>query len=203
MATPSKMKLFSGPASAFARKTRVVVHELGLAERIDVQMVSPQRDVAALSALNPLGKIPVLETDAGALYDSSVICEYLIVTFGDDRMLPKSGPARWVVLSRAALGDGIVEAGMLARLERLRDPSDPATTAWQMEKMRRGLDAVEASASGFPSEPDLGCIAIGCAIGWLHFRLPDLDLLGARPQTRRWYESLAARPSFLATAPQG
>ena len=69
------MKLYTNPASPFARKCRVIAHELGLKlEEIDVNA----RDNDSLRAVNPLKKIPALVLDDGsALFDSPVICEYL------------------------------------------------------------------------------------------------------------------------------
>ncbi|MEO8135135.1 MAG: glutathione S-transferase N-terminal domain-containing protein, partial [Betaproteobacteria bacterium] len=74
------MKLYIASASPFARKTAIVVAEHGLESRVEqlpvaTTPVSPHPDVARS---NPLVKIPTLVLDDGnALYDSSVICEYL------------------------------------------------------------------------------------------------------------------------------
>jgi len=203
------MQLIYGAASGFSRKARVVAHELGLTARLDLCLINAQKDVAALSELNPLGKIPVLVDRDSIIFDSVVICEYLCALYGGEQLLPLSGPARWQVLTWAALGDGLTEAGMLARAEAGRDRSDRPSPAlqWQLDKIRRGLDRVEVGAGDgtlmASREIDLGQIAVACALGWIVFRLPNLDLFATRPQLASWFERIHARPSLQATIPQG
>lgn len=197
------MQLFYGSASGFSRKARIVALELELP--LELQQVNAQADVGTLAELNPLGKIPVLRRADTSIYDSSVICEYLCATFGGDRLLPVAGPDRWQILTWAALGDGINEAGMQVRAEEARDKAS-AALQWQADKVRRGLDRVEIGARDGSlvgaRELDLGQIAVACAIGWLRFRLPHLDTLDSRPRLASWYERLQARSSFQATAPR-
>ena len=73
---------------------------------------------------NPLGKMPCLLLEDGtALYDSRVIIEFLQDEAGTDRLVPKSGLARYKALTRAALADGITDAALLMVYEgRFRDP---------------------------------------------------------------------------------
>ena len=95
------MKLYWSSRSPFVRKVMVCAHECGLAARIEcvrtlVMMTRPNPD---LLPVNPLGKIPTLVLDDGsALYDSTVICEYLDSLHGGSRLFPESGPARWTAM---------------------------------------------------------------------------------------------------------
>ena len=76
------MILWQNKYSPFARKVLVLAHELGVRERISLQDTDPHSDESLRSA-NPLCKIPTLILDDGrVLYDSRVICEYLL-TLGD------------------------------------------------------------------------------------------------------------------------
>ena len=76
------MILWQNKYSPFARKVLVLAHELGVREQISLQDTDPHSDESLRSA-NPLCKIPTLILDDGrALYDSRVICEYLL-TLGD------------------------------------------------------------------------------------------------------------------------
>ena len=69
------MKLYTNPASPFARKARVIAHELGI--KLEEIATAPFQD-ETFRRVNPLGKIPVLLLDDGSvLIDSPVICEYL------------------------------------------------------------------------------------------------------------------------------
>ena len=92
------MKLHWSPRSPFVRKVMIFAHEVGLAARIE-----PVRTVVAMSQanrdllkVNPVGKIPTLITDEGeALYDSTVICEYLDSLHSGARYFPQAPRERW------------------------------------------------------------------------------------------------------------
>lgn len=69
-------------------------------------------------ALNPLGKIQTLVTKDGlALFDSAVICEYLDTLHDGPRLFPGFGRPRWEALRAQALGDGVMDAAVLWRVE--------------------------------------------------------------------------------------
>lgn len=61
------MKLFCNATSPFARKVRVALHEMGLAERVEEIITDPfaAAPPPELLAANPLSRIPTLITDEG------------------------------------------------------------------------------------------------------------------------------------------
>ena len=61
------MKLYHSPASPFVRKVMVVLHETGQMDDVAIETVSTTAldPAEALSAKNPLSKIPALERDDG------------------------------------------------------------------------------------------------------------------------------------------
>ncbi len=200
------MQLHYAAASPFVRKVLVVAQECGLGERIEAvaRQVSPVAPEDALNQDNPLGKIPCLVADEGvALYDSAVICQYLD-SLGGGRLLPASGPARWLVLRREALADGIMDAAVGTRYETFLRPEALRWPAWiegQQGKVRRALDALEAEAGGFGTAVDLGTIAVACALGYLDLRFAADEWRAGRPALAAWHEAFAARPALRATAP--
>ena len=52
------------------------------------------------------------------------------------------------------------------------------------------LDALERVK--FAENPTIGEITVGCALGYLDFRLPDLDWRGTRPKLAAWYREILA-----------
>jgi glutathione S-transferase len=154
---------------------------------------------------NPLGKVPTLITDDGkALYDSRVICEYLASLGGSNSIFPAEGSARWQALVDQALGDGLLDAALLARYEGMLRPEPNRFQPWlagQMEKIGSCLDVIEAECEGYGERVDIGTITIGCALGYLDFRFADLDWRRDHPKAARWFETFSARPSMAATAP--
>jgi glutathione S-transferase len=49
--------------------------------------------------------------------------------------------------------------------------------------------------------PSLADIAVGCALGYLDFRFPQIDWRTPHPNLARLVQKLAQRPSFAATLP--
>jgi glutathione S-transferase len=199
------MKLQYSPNSPYVRKIVVLALELGISEHIvrETVTLSPYEPNAEVVKLNPLGKIPVLETDAGqALFDSSVACEYLSAMAGDQQWYPPNGPARWHALRCNALANGMLEAAQLARFEASR-PEGVRYDKWrdaQLAKLSRGLAWLEQA---LPAEQDIGAIAVACAIAWIEFRFPELSWRSASPQLTAWFERFSTRSSFASTRHPG
>jgi glutathione S-transferase len=201
----SAMQLFYSATSPFVRKCLVSALELGVRERLTLHSAAPHpvnRD-AGLVARNPLGQVPTLITDEGAvLYDSRVICEYLN-TLGDGRLLPE-GALRFDALTDQALADGIMAAAVLIRYEMTARPEALRWQDWidgQMAKVTGGIQDLAQRASLLGSRVDVGTIAVGCALGYLDFRYSDLGWQKKWPALAAWWRGFAERPSMAATRP--
>jgi glutathione S-transferase len=200
------MKIFYAAASPYVRKCLVAAHELGLRERIELVPAAahPVNRDRTIVAHNPLGKVPTLIADDGAvLYDSRVICEYLNA-LGDGHLLPPQGAARIGVLVEQSLADGIMDAAVLARYETAVRPENLRWNDWtagQLDKVTCGLADFEARAKRFGGRVDLGTIALGCALGYLDFRFASLAWREKHPGMAAWFERFGARESMVATRP--
>ena len=200
------MKLHWSPRSPFARKVMVCAHELGIAARIEkvYTLVSLRKPNSDMLTVNPLGRIPALVLDDGAvLYDSIVICEYLDATFGP-KLFPATGLARWDALRRHALADGMLETGILWLGERTRPEAQQSTELHVAleTKLRSALAAAESDADRLRSDsPDIGDLTLGVALGYLDFRYAHLNWRDTAPRLASAYAALAARPSLRDTEP--
>jgi glutathione S-transferase len=194
---------FSG-LSPYVRKVNIVAHEHGLADRLRLTPVNTRSEPEKIAPHNPLGKIPVLITDAGdTIYDSPVICEYLDAEFGNHRLLPAAGPRRWQIMTLVALADGLLDAALLVRHERAR-PAGEQSAEWtelQLGKVHRALGYFEEIVDTFSSELDMAQVAVGAAVGYIPLRLLDLDGLPKWPKLKAWYAKQSLRPSFKNTTP--
>ncbi len=201
------MKLYFNPASPFVRKVRVTAMETGQHKNIDEvsSTVSPVKANTDVAKSNPLAKIPTLVTDDGmALFDSPVICEYLDSLHSGRKLFPPGGRERWAALRLQAVGDGILDAGILCRYEAVLRPQQLQWADWiagQKGKWQAGLDLLEQDAAALAGEPTIGSITAACALGWLDFRYGDDDWRRGRPQLARWFEEFSRRPSMQATMP--
>ncbi len=202
------MKLIGSLTSPYVRKVRIVMAEKKLDAQFELEDVWG-RD--AILKSNPLGKVPCLVLDGGeAVFDSRVIVEYLDTLSPVGKLIPASGRERVEVRTWEALADGLLDASILARLEANWPgrAEGQRSQAWIDRQMSRVHGAVKAMAQGLGDKPfcagnhfTLADIAVGCALGYLAFRFPAIDWRGEHPNLDRLYEKLAARPSFVETAP--
>ncbi|HJO75905.1 MAG TPA: glutathione S-transferase N-terminal domain-containing protein [Rhodospirillales bacterium] len=198
------MKLRYSLASPYARKVTVTAIETGLEDQLEKILSKPFDANTKIGDVNPLGKIPALILDDGqVLYDSPVICEYLDSLHDGDKLFPASGDARWRALKLQALGDGMTDAGVACRMEGLR-PEEFQYDKWvrrQTAVIFRSMDALENGMDALEGPLSIGHVAIACSIGWLEFRLSDLNWRGERPGLAAWFEDFSDRPSMIQTAP--
>jgi len=197
------MKILFSPFSPYVRKCLVTAMELGLNERITLlpSNAHPINRDREIIAVNPLGKVPTFFTDDGqALYDSRVICEYLNDLAGGS--LFPSGAARWPTLTLQSLGDGMLDAALLARYEDVARPEALHWADWkaaQLDKVATSLAALEATPQVLAGRVDIGVIAIGCALWYLDLRFPDLGWRDRCPQVAAWYAAYSQRPAMAMT----
>lgn len=157
---------------------------------------------------NPLGKVPCLVMeDGGALFDSRVIVEYVDTLSPVARLIPQSGRERAAVKCWEAIADGVLDAAVGIVKERQR-PDGLRNDEWiarQYGKIHASLDAMNKSlgehAHCMGINHSLADVAVGCALGYLDFRFPDLDWRTGHPNLARLFEKLSTRQSFIDTVP--
>lgn len=200
------LKLIYSPTSPFVRKCMVVAAELGLTDRLEKVSgtANPVNRDASIVAVNPLGQVPTLITDDGhAIHDSRVICEYLNA-LGNGSFFPASGNARWEALTNQSMADGMLDAALLGRYEMGLRPEEYRWADWvsgQVDKINKGLDMFEKSIGQIGDRLDIGTVTLGCTLGYLDFRYPDLGWREGHPALARWYETFSQRPSMQESAP--
>jgi len=194
------MELHFSPGSPFARKVRILIREKGLTNVVAELLENPHLDSPQLLALNPLGKVPVLSSDEGPIFDSPVICEYLDALGPGPSLLGQNRIERLHILRQQALADGIMDAAVASVLEQRRSDTLPSAhwlRRWS-SAIRRGVDSLSTAPQ--PAF-DLGGIAVYCALAYLDFRLPEVEWRRAHPPLAQWVEVVSGRPSCRETAP--
>jgi glutathione S-transferase len=192
---------YSG-ASPFVRKVRVAATEVGLSGRIELlpcDVWAPDSDIVRD---NPLGKVPALISAEGTFVGSTLCCEYLDSLHVGPKLIPLEREARFRTWRRHALADGIMEAAVAHVIEALRRPPEfvyPGFLERQRQKIHYTLRVIEADLPW--SDIDIASITLACALGYLDFRLPDLDWRRMHPKTTAWDAVWAERPSMRATRP--
>ena len=201
------MKLIGSITSPYVRKVRIVMAE----KKLDYQWVLEDVWAAdsAIVAANPLGKVPCLVMEGGeAVFDSRVIVEYLDTLSPVGKLIPAQGRERAEVKTWEALGDGLLDAAILARLEATwaGRTEQQRSAAWIERQMGKIEDALKAMSTGLAEKPfcsgvhfSLSDVAVGCALGYLDLRFSQINWRESYPNLARLQEKLLKRASFVET----
>jgi glutathione S-transferase len=201
------MKLIGSLTSPYVRKVRIVLAEKKIDYRLVLENVwAPE---TTIHTFNPLGKVPCLVMEDGeAVFDSRVICEYVDTLSPVGKLIPPSGRERVEVRCWEALADGMLDAAVLIRLEdTLRQPGQ-RSDAWLARQHHKIDDGLKAMSQGLAGKTwcagnhySLADIAMGCALGYLDFRMPALNWRETYPNLDRHFQKLSQRVSFVDTLP--
>ncbi|MGY8904932.1 MAG: glutathione S-transferase family protein [Burkholderiales bacterium] len=203
------MKLIGSIASPYVRKVRIVMAEKKLDYQLAIENVWAEGTV--INESNPLGKVPCLIMEGGeALFDSRVIVEYLDTLSPVGKLIPGVGRERAEVKTWEALADGLLDAAILARLEATWDGRNKAqrSQAWIDRQLGKIDQVLVAMSRGLGEKPfcagihlSLADISVGCALGYLDFRFPQIDWRTPNANLAKLMEKLQLRPSFVETQP--
>jgi glutathione S-transferase len=99
-----------------------------------------------------------------------------------------------------------MDAAILARLEATWDgrSADQRSAAWIARQMQKINHALDAMSSGLAEKTycsgvhfSLSDVAVGCALGYLDFRFPEIAWRQRHPNLTKLQDKLALRPSFV------
>ncbi len=203
------MKLIGAVTSPYARKVRIVMAE----KKLDYQFILEDvwSATSKISDSNPLGKVPCLVMEGGeALFDSRVIVEYLDTLSPVGKLIPVNGREKAEVKTWEALADGLCDAAILARLEAswAGRTDTQRSQAWIDRQMAKISASLKAMSQGLGERPfcagthiSLADVAVGCALGYLDFRFPQMDWRADYTNLTKLNDKLALRQSFVDTQP--
>jgi glutathione S-transferase len=195
------VKLLSDATTPFGRKVLVAAIERAIV--LDEVFV-PLDGTGALDASNPLRQIPTLVLEDGrSLYDSDVILQYLDTCHQAEPLIPEEG--RFDVLTRMALGSGLIEATLLRRMETVRIPQEQSAAfigkmEQRIHRVLAALDKQLATLANTSGGLRGDQITVGCALGYVDFRYTE-SWREKHPRLSEWYGDLVLRPSMVATVP--
>jgi glutathione S-transferase len=199
------MKLYITPGSPYARIVRMMIIEKGLDSRIEIVVARTRAAGSPYYEINPSGRVPYLLRDDGVgLEESAVICSYLDHLDGHpDYDLPE-GDRGWEARRLGALATSMLDGLSVwgREIARPRQEQSPTVIAHERERSHRMTDLweVEIADPWMNGALNLEQITLACALG-LEARNPDFVWRAGHPKLFGWFERIAARPSFAATAP--
>jgi glutathione S-transferase len=201
------MKLYIHPMSTFSRRVRMQLLEKGLSlEEILVDMAKREHKSEAYRALNPYGRVPTLVDGDLVLYESSVIMDYLERLHPTPSLLPASVQGRALVAMHIKLCDLELGAhtGTLFFPRRFlpRERWNLPVQTEAIAVISRHLDVLDRQlADRQYLVADTFSLADLAYTPFIEF-LPLFELVPP-PNVAAWAARLQARPSALATRPNG
>ena len=195
------MKLYCTPGSPYARMARIVVLEKQLGSRVEVVFAKTRTKGSEYYAINPSGRVPYLVRDDGVgMEESALICAYLDQLDGEPTLgLPPGWEARRLEAMARSLTDGLAVWGR--ELYRPANERSPTVIEHETDRAARMVDLWEREiAHPVMNGPlNIAQITLACGLG-TEARNPDFRWRAGHPKLTAWFERMAARPSFAATA---
>jgi glutathione S-transferase len=207
------MKLFTAPLSLFGRKVEIALAEKNLAYEREMVPFSQASGYTpkhpAVLAVNPKGQVPVLHDGDLALFDSTVILEYLEDAYPEPPLYPSDPAERARCRQLELYADEILVADV-RRLMYRTEAADP-DPARQAARAADGKDAEAAIRRHYAwleqrlSEKPFFCGAFSVAdialfIGILYALRLDGPRLEGVPSLAAWYARISARPAASGIA---
>ena len=198
-------KLTFSPASPYVRKVLLSAFQANI--RNEIELISPDNDEVNqfLRSQNSLGKIPVLQKpDGDFLFDSRVIIDHINRVGGG--LIPLEGPERDIILTRAALAEGLIDASLLVVYSDRYAGGEVPSKVWlelQIGKIDRTLDFLEKNVIDWSNSSGYEAANIGLAValGYMSFRNVR-DWRNNRPKLTECYQNVATKlKGFSETAP--
>jgi glutathione S-transferase len=196
------MHLYNFDLSPFAARCRLAIYRKALPiEIVPPPEGGPRSD--EYRALNPMGKVPALVLDDGAVIpESEVILEYLEDRFPDPALRPELPEARARMRLLSRIGDLYLMPPM-GRLfgQRRAEARDAAAVDAAMTGVGQALDFIEhymapdgwSAAEGF-SLADCALIPQLFVLTWLVPAFDLTDPLAPRPKTAAYWQRVPSDP---------
>jgi glutathione S-transferase len=204
----TKLEILGSERSSYTRVVRMACEEKG----IDYDLTETLLGAAELRNIHPFGKMPVLRHGDFTLCESKAIATYLDRAFEGPELIPAdprlaAQVEQWVSLVNTTIDPMLVRTYLSAYIAPKGADGKPDRGAIEtmMPRVREQLALLERT------------VAVSCNLVGDRFTLADINLLpilfyiSRMPETaeafaagtalRRYYDTHAARPSFVRTVP--
>jgi glutathione S-transferase len=200
------MKLFIALGSPYARMARIAVLEKGLEGVVEFVIAQTRTPNSPYYSINPSGRVPYLARDDGAgMEESALICGWLDCLKGERMFNIPAGAVGWEARRLEAMARSMLDGlSVWLREILLRPVSEQSMSVilHEAERARRIADLWEIEiVHPWMNRPlNLAQLTLACALG-LEAQNPDFVWRPGHPNLCLWFDQIAARPSFMATAP--
>ena len=203
-----KVEILGSERSSYTRVVRMVCEE----KDIDYVLTDTQLGAPALRAIHPFGRMPVLRHGDFVLCESKAIATYLDRSFDGPELIPADAKLaaqveQWVSLVNTTVDPLLVRTYLFAYIAPKGADGKPDRGAIEamMPRVHEHLALLERTLAASDylvgdrfTLADINLLPILFYIS----RMPDTaDAFAAGTALRRYYDTQAARPSFVRTVP--
>lgn len=198
------LKLYITPGSPYARMARIVVLEKGLEGRVETIAAKTRVADSPYYGINPSGRVPyLLGEDGVGLEESALICAYLDHLDGEP-VFDMPDAQQWQARRLEALARSMMDGLSVWLRETLRPENErsPGVIQHETDRARRmaGIWEREIDHPLMHGTLNMIQITLACALG-LEARNSGFRWRPGHPKLSEWFDAIATRPSFAATAP--
>lgn len=198
------MKLYEVAMSPFAGRCRMVIYYKDIADRFAFMPPHAAPPSPEWRAINPLGKLPVLDTGSMILAESEVIVEYLEDKFPDRPIFPQSAEDRAIARLLARICDLYVFPALMPLFGQwAASPRDQAVVDEALAKLGQSLDSLDYFLTDGPGPYAVGgqLTTADCALVNTLFYVDRLlrafgvtDMIEQRAKLGRYWRDIQAEP---------
>jgi glutathione S-transferase len=198
------LRILGRASSINVRKVLWTCREIGIDyRREDFGTGFAPTNTAEFLGMNPNGLVPVIEDEAGVLWESNTICRYLAAKHGRNNLLPatpreRAGVEQWMDWGATDLNSAWRYAfiGLVWRDPAFQDREQIAASATRWNAMMGILDQRIASTGAYAAGATftLADVVLGLAANrWLMTPIERPDY----PSVAAYYDRLKQRPGFI------
>jgi len=157
-------------------------------------------------SLNPVGRVPALEIDDTAIWETGAITQVLCERFPDARLGRDTGdPERtdWLIWLHFAETISQHVAALTQQHIALYDDAmrSPVVMKLEAKRLEKCYGAIENRLTGRDYLLDSGFSAVDIAVGQAVYMARHFARLDGFPEASGWYGRITARPGFWASLP--
>lgn len=196
------LKIWGRTSSINVQKVMWAVSEMGIAhERIDAGLHYGVVNEPWYRAMNPNGRVPVIDDDGFVLWESNAIVRYLAASHGAGTLCPadprvRASADRWMDWATTTMAPVMTPLfwGLIRTPAEKRDLKAIESDRVKMEEVMTLLDAHLANRPYVAGDAfTMGDIPVGC----FTYRWNALPIIhGAHTNLARWYARLGGRPAY-------
>jgi glutathione S-transferase len=197
------LKLYYHPLSSYCHKALIALYENEVPFEPVVVDFSDKAASAALNALWPVGKFPVLRDEARGhtVAEATVIIDYLDTYYARTRMIPADADAAW----QARMWDRFFDLYVMEKQGKFVDDNLRPAESRDPHGVAKAREAIEKSYAIFEEKIGNKIWAMGDAYGLvdcaaspaLFYASLAVPFPETTPKLKAYYERLVRRPSYL------